>query len=193
MFLLLALLLALAPSALARIDDPVPPPVQELIRLLEDPAVRDWLQAQRQLSSTALDHGLELSSISSVQERMVNTVDRLRARLVGLVRAIPAVPNELAAIVTSLKGEMEQHGLGAILLLLLGFAALGFGDELVFSRFSAGLRERILASRLDTPSERLRAIGMRSGFGLLWIGAFALGSVGAFLSSPGRRSFTAWS
>lgn len=179
---LLALLLAFAPSALARSDDPVPPPpVQELIRLLEDPAVRDWLQAQRQLSSIASDHGPELASTGSVEERMVNTVDTVRARLLGLVRAIPKVPNELAAIVTSLKGEMEQHGLGAILLLLLGFAALGFGAELVFWRFSAGLRERILASRLDTPSERLRAVGIRLGFGLLWIGAFALGSVGAFL------------
>ncbi|MEP6972329.1 MAG: mechanosensitive ion channel family protein, partial [Betaproteobacteria bacterium] len=40
----------------------------------------------------------------------------------------------------------------------------------------------IMASRLDSPAERLRAAAARFGFGASWIAAFAVGSIGAFLA-----------
>ncbi len=122
----------------------------------------------------------EVVTEPSFEAQLLETVAVMRNRLRALVHAIPLVPAELARIGAVLGGEMKEHGFGTILFLLAGFVALGFGTEAVFSRLSAGVRERIGASPLDTPVERLRAVGMRLGFGLLWVASFALGSVGAF-------------
>ena len=61
------------------------------------------------------------------------------------------------------------------------FAALGFGLEWLLWWASAGVRQRLIASSLETAKDRLRAIGVRGTYGLLVLLAFAVGSIGAFL------------
>ena len=68
-----------------------------------------------------------------------------------------------------------------MIVLLAGFAALGFGLEWLFWRASAGLRQRLIAAGLDSVRDRLRAVGLRTAYGLGLLLAFALGSIGAFL------------
>jgi len=178
----LLLLLALPVRAQTPSAEP-PTAVEELVRLLADPGVRAWLEAQRPVDPAAPVAPATPTVAEQVplEEQLARTVATVRTRLRELVQASPLVPAELVRIGAALGGEMQQHGFGTILLLLAGFVALGFGTEAVFWRLSARVRERIGASPLDTPIERLRAVGMRLGFGLLWVASFALGSVGAFL------------
>ncbi|MCB2040345.1 MAG: mechanosensitive ion channel family protein, partial [Rhodoferax sp.] len=79
-------------------------------------------------------------------------------------------------------GEMATHGVDHFFLLLAAFAALGFGVERLFWMVSGGVRRWIIASPMNTPGERLRAMFARFGFGSSWVAAFALGTVGAFLA-----------
>ncbi len=184
LLVLLPLLLA-RPStaesgAAATAPAPAPAAVQELLRVLDDPAVRGWLEAQLRAPTAPATAEAEAPS-EMLEEQMTDALAGARGRLIGIVRAVPTVPRELTRIGATLGGEMQEHGLGWVLLLLVGFVALGFGTEALFWRLSAPVRMRIIASSLATPAERIKAVGMRLGFGLLWVGSFALGSVGAFL------------
>lgn len=180
---LLALLVVLPmrpATAEGAVAGPAPAAVQELLRILDDPQVRSWLEGQRD-APPAPQPRSEATPPDMLEEQMTDALADARGRLVGIARAVPAVPGELARVAASLGGEMQEYGLGWILLLLVGFVALGFGTEAIFWRLSAPVRERIVGSTLANPAERIRAVGMRLGFGLLWVGSFALGSVGAFL------------
>ncbi|MDW8370790.1 MAG: mechanosensitive ion channel family protein [Geminicoccaceae bacterium] len=186
--LLVALLLLAAagtPRAALAAAEPAPERVQELLQLLADPEVQGWLEAQRAAASSsaraAAPAAQPAEERASLEARVDGALAGLRARLEGIVRAVPMVPGELARIAAVLGEELEQRGLVSILVLVIGFVALGFGAEAIYWRLSAPLRAHILASRLETPAERLAAVGKRLGFGLLWVGSFALGSIGAFL------------
>src|SRR3546814_20786997 len=76
----------------------------------------------------------------------------------------------------------SAQGLVRVLLLALGFVALGFGTERLLHRMAAGVEGWITALPLATVGERLRAVATRLAYGVSLIAAFALGSVGAFLT-----------
>ena len=69
-----------------------------------------------------------------------------------------------------------------VLILVLGFIALGAGTEWVFRKVTAQPQQRILALPMETAPERARAIGLRLAFGLSEVAIFGLGSIGAFLA-----------
>lgn len=170
---------ALSPRPVAAAAEPVPARVEELLRLLSEPEVQRWLEAQRrgEASTAAAVDAVE----ESLEARVEGVLAGLRARLEGIVRAVPMLPGEVARIGAALADELQERGQLSILVLLIGFVALGFGAEAIFRRLSAPLRAHIDQSALDTPAARLAAVGKRLGFGLSWVGSFALGSVGAFL------------
>jgi small-conductance mechanosensitive channel len=69
-----------------------------------------------------------------------------------------------------------------VLVLVLGFAALGFGVEWLFRRATAGPRAWIRSAETATVGARLRLIGARFGDDLGSLAIFSLGSIGAFLA-----------
>ncbi len=156
-----------------------PPQVRELLDLLADPAVRDWLQQQHaaQAAAPAAPAGPETTTSGNI----ANRVAKIRAHLHGLAAALPTLPDEFerARIILSL--EFEETGFGSVLLLIVAFIALGFGIEWLFRRVTRGLQNWIVHVPLDTVGERLRAVAIRLAFGLELIASFAVGSVGAFL------------
>ena len=77
---------------------------------------------------------------------------------------------------------MQGRSLVGVLILVLGFVALGAGTEWVFRRVTAHPQQRIVALPMETLSERMRAIGLRLAFGLSEVAIFGLGSIGAFLA-----------
>jgi len=181
--LLLLLSCAAAAPAVAQ-DAPAaqketPPQVRELLDLLADPAVRDWLQQQHaaQVATPSAPAGPEMTASGDI----ANRVAAIREHLQALAAALPTVPAEFerAGIILSL--EFEENGVGSVLLLIAAFAALGFGVEWLFRRVTRGLQTWIVHVPLDTVGERLRAVAIRLAFGLGLIASFAVGSVGAFL------------
>lgn len=163
-------------------SEPTPAQVRDLLRLLADPAVRGWIERGATATPAA---AVTVGQAEGWFHTYVR--DRLgafRANVQALIGAVPALPGELAEAGDVLEREMVTQGPGRILLLIAAFAGLGFGLQWLFWRISAGWRQRIVESRLDTVDERLRAVFQRLVYGLLMVLAFTVGSLGAFLALP---------
>jgi small-conductance mechanosensitive channel len=157
-----------------------PAKVQELLQLLDDPAVRDWLAQHRAAATPAPAPAAEAEI--SASGYAAGRIAAIRAHVGSLAAAVPRVPAELerAGIILSL--EFEERGLWRVLLLIVGFIALGFGAEQLYYRVAARVEHWIIGLPLDTVSERLRAVAVRLAYGTGMVLAFAIGSVGAFLA-----------
>ena len=106
----------------------------------------------------------------------------LRDHLASLAAAAPRLPGEFRSAADRLLAELQGRSLVGVLILVLGFVALGAGTEWIFRRVTAHPQQRIAAMPMETVSERMRAIGLRLAFGLSEVVIFGLGSIGAFLA-----------
>ncbi len=174
--LVIGLLMGL-PFAVGATPDAPPEKARDLLRLLADPELQRWIAQQ---GTAAVPAGA--ASGASDGNLLAGQIDAMRGHKATLEAAMPRVPAVLSDAVGRLRIEMESQGRNSILLLVAAFVALGFGVERLFWLVSGGVRKWIIASRLDTPGERLRAALARFGFGTGWVTAFALGSIGAFLA-----------
>jgi small-conductance mechanosensitive channel len=179
--ILVALLLAPGMAALAQPAPQQPPPrVQELLRLLEDPATQAWLR-QQQAAPAPESSGREARDGEQRGSFFAERLARARAHAVAAATAVPHMPAAFAGVVARIGPELSAHGPGWIFLLCVAFLGLGLGAEWLYLRSTRGGRARIMALPLDGPTTRSRAAGMRLALALGRVTAFALGSVGAFL------------
>lgn len=188
--LLMALQLALTAPAMAQTTSPAesapPPNVQELLRLLQDPGVRDWIAQQ---STTTPPETAAPSAIAAPTAAAMNPGSFMARRLQGirqhidqLITAIPALPSEFARLRDRVMLELQDRsGLG-VLALILGFLALGVIAEVIFWQATKGVQRWIIGFTLESARDRLRAAGIRLCFSLGFVLCFAIGSVGAFLA-----------
>ncbi len=170
---LILLTLALAPPAHAQAEPPAP--VQDFVKLLDDPAVKAWLQRARS------GEAAPATPAAAPPNRMSGRLDEVRAHLRAIAAALPRLPDEARRSSGLLMREVSERGMVGILLLVAGFVALGYGSERAFWRATARTRAWIGAHPMGTLADRLRMIGMRFGFGLATVAIFGLGSIGAFL------------
>ncbi|HEX5079527.1 MAG TPA: mechanosensitive ion channel family protein [Geminicoccaceae bacterium] len=159
--------------------NPDPADLSTLAALLRDPAIQAWLQAQA-------EHAPAPPPVASppdgAHEAMVGELDAVRAFLHELVAAVPQLPEQLGRAWHTLAGDaMQDRGVLDVALLLVVFAALGFGLEGLFWWATTGFRQRMIATPLDTAKDRLQAVGRRFAYGIGLLLAFALGSIGGFL------------
>jgi hypothetical protein len=91
-FIVLALFFTLAPLGVIAFaqDNAPPPPVQEFVKLLDDPAVRSWLEQAR-----VTPDGPAPSRGVTNTEQMANRLSSVRAHLVTIAAALPQLPAEL--------------------------------------------------------------------------------------------------
>jgi moderate conductance mechanosensitive channel len=170
----------LVAGAGAQTVDPASPPAQvrELLKLLGEPAVRDWLNEESKKLPTA-------QSQASAAERPAQlAAERLalaRGRLNRLGAVVPRLPDEARRAAALLGEELQNHNPLGIVVLIFGFALLGLGAEWAFRRGTRRARERAEHALYDSVAHRLRATGVRFAFGLTSVAVFALGSIGAFL------------
>jgi small-conductance mechanosensitive channel len=164
--------------------EPQPPAqARELLRLLEDPAVRTWLEAEL---ASAPDAEKKISpaeaELQSVADAASDRLAEVRAHLLALAAAVPRTPSETASAVARISTEVDERSTFASLLMVLAVVALGLGCEAIFNRAAAGPR-RALAEQMPiaVSSQRASLHGLRLGFGIGQVASFALGSVGAFL------------
>jgi small-conductance mechanosensitive channel len=142
--------------------------------------VRDWIAHQER--AAIAEPPSAVAEAAGVQAVIARRLVELRAYVRGLAEAVPRVPEELLRAGAILRSEVAEHGLAVTSLLVAAFAALGFGTEWLFWWLTAGWRRRIVDVPLATVDERLRAVLRRLVYGVLVVGAFALGSLGAFLA-----------
>ncbi len=160
-----------------------PPQVQELLKLLDDPATRTWIDQQRQMTAPreAPSQQTPQQPQDMNSEMLATRVEALRTHLASLAAAVPRLPQEAERAGSLLSQEIQSRPAFDVILLVLGFLGLGAGAEWIFRWATASAGERIVSHPVGTANERVRMIGWRLAFGLAHVAIFALGSIGAFL------------
>jgi small-conductance mechanosensitive channel len=150
-----------------------------LLQLLQDPAVRSWIGEQQKPPAAA---AAVPAAEPTTSEIMMQRITGLRERLAALATAVPRLPDEFRNASGRLLDELQGRRPISVLLLVIGFLALGGGAEWLFRRMTASSRQRAATRPVTTTSERLHAVALRFVFNLADITIFAVGSIGAFLA-----------
>src|SRR5918994_2804748 len=147
-----------APSADAQApatQNPPPPQVQQLLNLMQDPAVRSWID-QQQPASPALA-GAPATSEMTASEMLATRTASMREHLASLAAAAPRLPSEFRNAADRLLTELRGRRLAGVLILVLGFVAMGAGTEWLFRKITAQPQQRIVTLPVENVSERVRA------------------------------------
>jgi small-conductance mechanosensitive channel len=167
------------PAAAAK-SEATPEKIQELMTLLADPKVRDWLEQESKAEAAqAKVSDAEETSISHFFDERIGAT---REHLAGLAAALPDVPNQFEQAEARISADLGDRGRIKVLLHLALFVALGFGVEWLFRRATRKIRERLDAHPLETVNDRLRVVAARFAFAIGLVTAFAIGSIGPFLA-----------
>ncbi|MET0575086.1 MAG: mechanosensitive ion channel family protein [Mesorhizobium sp.] len=167
---------------------PAPPPpekVDRLLELLSDPEVKAWLAAQggnktAPPATTTATTGDGTMMVAPSD--LTSALDTTRGRIDEMVKAVPLVPAQFEQAVGKLRAEIRDKGTPGILILVIGFAAVGFGVDWVARRLLSAYRQWMISLPPDTPHDRVKALGSRLLYSAIMVGAFVAGSVGVFLA-----------
>ena len=171
---------AAARSPSASEEEAAPVKVHELLILLADPKVQQWLvkQGAAKADSSTAPKDQEFSVAHYFGSRLAE----IREHILALGAAFSDLPGQFKRGTDRVGVDLGEGGRAKALLLLMIFVALGFGVEWVFRRATRRIRGRLEQHPLDTVNSRLRVVGVRFLFGIGLVATFALGSVGAFLA-----------
>lgn len=159
-----------------------PPQVIEIIRLLEDPAVRAWVAANPAATkappSAPLPSDLQ-SPGSFVETRLAAIESHVRT----ILQSIPRLPEELRTALGRLAPELSTRGPVSFLLAVLAFLASGFVLERAFGWAMIFARRSVQAGAAPPGSfsHRMRNLGFNLGQETGAAIAFGLGALGAVL------------
>ena len=165
----------------AQTTDVAKPPqkVEELLKLLSDPEVQKWIDAQK--AAEAEPQAPAAATQPHEDIAMDAAFERIRSHLASLIAAIPTFPSEVARVAGQIGGELTGYGPIRLLLIFLVFMGAGIAAEWIFRRLTGGVRAWIASARLDSIGDRLIAMAERLGYGAASLAFFAAGSIGVFL------------
>lgn len=181
-----ALVACALPASAQTPQAPPPEKVDQLIRLLADPTVKDWLSRQVQSpnppgAAAPVSAGPEANP-QGMQPSLVSTaLERIKKHLGRLTMAWPGLPAKYERTKDILMVEFADRGVTGIALIIAFFVAVGLGLAYLALRLTRPLRLWIIAQPHETPQGRLKKVGGRFLFVLILVGAFMLGSAGTFL------------
>jgi len=161
-------------------EEATPKQIQELMTLLADPKVRDWLE-QESKAKAAQARATDAEAIS-ISHEFDSRVAAIREHIVALGAALPDLPDQIEHAHGLVSADLGDHGRIEGLSLLAVFVVLGFGVEWLFRRATGRIRARLDGLPVATVHDRLRIVAVRFAFAVGLVAAFALGSVGAFLA-----------
>jgi moderate conductance mechanosensitive channel len=160
-------------------DEATPPQIQQLVTLLADPKVQQWLKEQNEAKAAAA------SSLAAAEESPSHYLDSrlgaIREHFLAVAGAIPDLPSQFERGRARVTADLGEHGRFTALLLLAVFVGLGTGVEWVFRRATARVRSHLDTLPSETVRGRLHLLGLRFAIAVGLVAAFALGSVGPFL------------
>jgi moderate conductance mechanosensitive channel len=157
-----------------------PQKIQDLMALLADPKVRDWLEQESKTEAAqARESDAETSSISHEFDAHVAAI---REHIVALGAALPDLPDQIETAHSRVSEDLGSNGRVKGLLLLAVFVGLGFGIEWLFRKATERVRRHLDEHPLETVNDRLRVVATRFAFAVGVVAAFAVGSIGAFLA-----------
>jgi moderate conductance mechanosensitive channel len=166
---------AMTPSTSAEAS---PKQIQELMTLLGDPKVRNWLEKESKAQAAAEQAGTEVSASQVLDDRLA----AIREHLAALAGTVPDLPNQFLQGRDRVTADLGENGRTKALLLLAFFVGLGVAVEWLFRKATQRVRGRLDTLPLETASDRLRVVALRFAFAVGLVAAFALGSIGPFLA-----------
>lgn len=151
-----------------------PAKVRELLDLLGDSQVQDWLKAQQAARPVK-------QAAPEAQDLLSNRLGAIRQHIAALIAIVPQLPVELARAGRNLASELQGRTPLGVLALLAAFLGLGTAAEWLLARGTRRLRSWIFGLSLETSGQRLTAILARLIHSAALVSSFGLASVGAFL------------
>ncbi|TCL75555.1 mechanosensitive ion channel family protein [Rhizobium sp. BK251] len=174
------LLLAVWPApVLAQTAPATNAKVDEFVKLLADPEVRDWLQAQYKTASPPAPENAAPSADGSAVSLFAST---LRRHLQSMIAAAPTLPTQAMRASDIIAVEFEERGSFEILGLIAGFILVGLGLDWVAYRMTGSFRHWLNSQSWSSPHGRARALLGRVAYAAIMLLLFTLGSAGLFLS-----------
>jgi len=159
-------------------QEATPKQIQELMTLLADPKVRNWLEQQSKAEAAAEQAATE----ESVSQALDSRLAAIREHIVGLAGTVPDLPNQYERGHDLVTADLGEHGRTKALLLLAVFVGLGAGVEWLFRKATQRARAHLDTLPSETVKERLHIVALRFAFAVGLVVAFALGSIGPFLA-----------
>ena len=159
-------------------EEASPKQIQELMTLLGDPKVRNWLEKESKAQAAAEQAATE----ESVSQALDGRLAAIREHLAALAGTVPDLPNQFWQGRERVTADLGENGRTKALLLLAFFVGLGAAVEWLFRKATQRARGRLDSLPLETASDRLRVVALRFAFAVGLVAAFALGSIGPFLA-----------
>ncbi|MBO0737866.1 MAG: mechanosensitive ion channel family protein, partial [Alphaproteobacteria bacterium] len=166
-----------APSTSA---EATPTKIHELLALLADRGVQEWLEKQGREAKNAAGSSQETAN-GSVSHYFNVRIGAIREHIVTLAATLPDLPNQFRRGAARVSMDLGNRGRLKILLHLALFVGLGFGLEGLFRQATGKMRRHLDTLPMETVQQRLRVIAERFGVAVGFVVAFALGSIGPFL------------
>lgn len=157
---------------------PSPNDVREFKRLLGDPKIQQWLLegATQAGGTSAAETG------PSVRDQIASAASKIRARLADLKQAAINAKTAPTVIANSWREEMSSTDSLRVIAYIVIFLFVGAGFEWLYAQYTSNRLLSLELGKPDNLSQRMSAAGWRAmiTFGSLF--AFALGSIGTYLT-----------
>ena len=127
-------------------EEASPKQIQELMTLLADPKVRNWLEKESKAEAASEQAATE----ESVSQELDGRLAAMREHIVTLAGTVPDLPNQYWRGHALVSADLGEHGRVKALLLLAFFVGLGTGVEWLFRKATQRARGHLDA----LPSER---------------------------------------
>ena len=119
-----------------------PKQIQELITLLADPKVRNWLEEQSKAEAASERAATE----EPVSQVLASRLAGIREHIVALAGTVPDLPNQYERGHDLVSADLGKHGRTKALLLLAVFVGLGAGVEWLFRKATQRARAHLDAA-----------------------------------------------
>ena len=165
------------PQSQAQTAAELPPQARELIKLLEDPALKTWLVSQGKAAAAPQAAAADDNPVRYLGEEI-----RQFGRSLGALFAYaPKLPGDLAGAFARIWAELAGFGLLGAIALFLAFGAMGVGAIRLLNLATAKARIEISEREIKTVSDRLQVVLTRLAFSFGVMACGIAGSIGAFL------------
>jgi small-conductance mechanosensitive channel len=168
------------PAAEATAGPPAPGDVQDLIRLLSDPRVVEWLKQNATAAAPAPPRSENPAVMA--REELMGFLDRTKARAVELDHAGEALPSASMVLRDAWQREMPEGETLRTITCIVIFLFIGGGIEWLYWQYFHPLMVRLEYIRPTTLWRRFAQALGRVAIGGGGIALFAVGSLGAFLA-----------
>ncbi len=156
---------------------PAPQKVQELLTLLRDPAVADWLTAQGK-AKTAQEVVLSRPSLQLQLEEMLR---QGRQRVTAVGHGFEVLPSDFTTSRSQIAAELSAHGFSRGWQLIIAFIGVGLGSLWLATTLTRRAWQELSERPIGSVQDRLMAVLRRAEIAFIRLFAFTLGSLGLFL------------